>query len=115
MISRHWKGIAGNEKADSYIDHLKKDTFPKLSKIDGFIRGSILLRRIEQGTEFLIITDWESMEAIRAFAGDPADAAVVPPVVHEMMVDYDRKVLHYEVDTEFKGKPEKMRSRTRNI
>lgn len=70
MISRHWKGIAKHEKADSYMDHLKNDTFPKLSKIGGFIEASILSRPVEQGTEFLIITVWESMEAIRDFAGE---------------------------------------------
>lgn len=104
MISRHWKGLAKDEKADRYIDHLTKDTFPKLSKIKGFIKASILVRELEQGTEFLIITDWESMEAIRAFAGEPADKAVVPPVVHEMMIDYDRKAIHYEVTAEYKGR-----------
>ncbi|PKN25750.1 MAG: antibiotic biosynthesis monooxygenase [Deltaproteobacteria bacterium HGW-Deltaproteobacteria-21] len=103
MISRHWKGVARDEMAHSYIDHLKRETFPKLSEIKGFVRSSILVRKVEQGMEFLIITEWESMESIRAFAGEPADTAVVPPVVHEMMVDYDRKVIHYEINAEFKG------------
>ena len=101
MISRQWKGVAKDQEADSYINHLKTDTFPTLSKINGFIRASILKRTVEEGIEFLIITEWESMEAIREFAGETVDVAVVPPVVQAMMIKYDRKVSHYEVTTNY--------------
>jgi heme-degrading monooxygenase HmoA len=97
MISRHWKGIAKPGEADNYIEHLRTDTFPKLSEIDGFITASILKRTVGQGTEFLIITVWESIEAIERFAGAAADVAVVPEVVQAMMIEYDRIVSHYEV------------------
>jgi len=97
MISRHWKGIAKPGKADSYIEHLRTDTFPKLSKINGFISASILKRTVEQGTEFLIITVWESIESIKRFAGAKADVAVVPESVQAMMIEYDRTVSHYEI------------------
>ncbi|MBI4964050.1 MAG: antibiotic biosynthesis monooxygenase [Desulfomonile tiedjei] len=97
MISRHWKGVAKPGQADNYIHHLKTDTFPKLLGIDGFVKASILTRPVEQGTEFLIVTEWESIEAIKAFAGEKADVAVVPQVVQDMMVDYDRQVRHYEI------------------
>ena len=69
MISRHWQGIAKPGEADKYIYHLKTDTFPKLSEIAGFVSASILTRGVDQGTEFLIVTEWESIEAIKAFAG----------------------------------------------
>ncbi len=97
MISRHWKGIAKPGQAENYIKHLKTDTFPKLSQISGFIEASILTREVPQGTEFLIVTLWESIEAIERFAGAQAEAAVVPEVVQAMMVDYDKKVIHYEI------------------
>ena len=97
VISRHWKGIARLEEADNYIDHLQNETFPSLSKLDGFIGASILRRTTEKGAEFLIVTKWRSMEAIRQFAGGTAHVAVVPAVVQEMMIEYDREVTHYEV------------------
>lgn len=99
MISRHWKGIAKHGEADNYVKHLEKDTFPKIRKINGFLSASISKRKVEQGTEFLIITVWESLEAIQAFAGEDTEVAVVPPVVRDMMIRYDRKVIHYEVVT----------------
>jgi len=98
MISRHWKGVAKPGEADNYIRHLKTDTFPKLSEIDGFVSASILTRAADEGTEFLIVTEWESIEAIKAFAGEKEDVAVVPQVVQAMMIDYDRNVRHYEIE-----------------
>jgi heme-degrading monooxygenase HmoA len=102
MISRHWKGLAKPGQADSYIAHLRTDTFPKLSQIDGFVSASILTREVPEGTEFLIVTVWESMEAIKRFAGMNAEVAVVPEEVRRMMIEYDRIVRHYEVAETFK-------------
>ena len=61
----------------------------------------ILKREVERGTEFLIITVWESEEAIRQFAGDTPTLAVVPPVAQEMMIEYEEHATHYEIATEF--------------
>jgi heme-degrading monooxygenase HmoA len=97
MISRHWIGITRPEEAERYVEHLRKDTFPKLSKIRGFISASILRRVVSQGVEFLVVTDWESLNAIREFAGEKPEVAVVPPVVQAMMVVYDKETRHYEV------------------
>ena len=97
MIERHWKGIAKLEEADNYIEHLLKDTFPKIEMIKGFIRASILKRPVQQGMEFLIITVWNSMEAIQQFAGVTPESAVVPLSVQKMMIWYDNDVVHYEV------------------
>jgi heme-degrading monooxygenase HmoA len=97
MISRHWTGVTRPGEADRYIDHLRHDTFPQLSGIPGFIRATILRRDVGDGTEFRIVTVWESLAAIRAFAGANAEVAVVPASVQAMMLRFDRSVLHYEV------------------
>ena len=103
MIARHWKGVAHAEKADNYIEHLTIETFPALRKIDGFMDASILKRKNANGVEFLIVTRWRSMEAIRRFAGESANVAVVPIAVQAMMIEYDKEVAHYEVVEEFDG------------
>lgn len=97
MISRHWKGIAKRERADDYIAHLKSDTFPKLASLEGFVRASILRREVPSGTEFQIVTVWSSLQAIQAFSGADAEKAVVPPVAQAMMVEFDRRAVHYEI------------------
>jgi len=100
-ISRHWRGIAKPGEADHYIRHLRNETFPKLAGIEGFIKASILRRPVGENTEFLIVTTWRSIEAVRRFAGESASTAVVPPSVQAMMVEYDREVAHYEIVEEY--------------
>jgi heme-degrading monooxygenase HmoA len=103
MISRHWKGIAKRGLAEAYLDHLKTETFPKLAQIPGFVDASILKRELDEGTEFQIVTVWESLEAIRAFSGSAVDRAVVPPLVQGLMTSYDTAVAHYEIADTFAG------------
>jgi heme-degrading monooxygenase HmoA len=96
-ISRHWTGIAKKESADEYISHLQNDTFKILGSIEGFIQASIMKRDVEDGVEFLIITEWESLEAIKKFAGADVSTAVVPLVAQAMLKRYDKNVRHYQV------------------
>ena len=97
MISRHWLGIAKKERAGEYILHLQNDTFKKIKNIEGYISSRILQREVKEGIEFLIITEWESIEAIRQFAGEQFNIAVVPELVKEIMIKYEHKVKHYSV------------------
>jgi heme-degrading monooxygenase HmoA len=97
MISRQWTGITSSEKVPVYIAHLQNDTFPKLSSMKGFIKAAMLKRNVPEGVEFLVITEWESLEDIKQFAGTDPNVAVVPAVVEEIMICYDKVVKHYEI------------------
>jgi heme-degrading monooxygenase HmoA len=97
MISRHWRGLAKPAQADAYVKHLRIETFPALKTMPGFIGASILRRSQALGVEFLVVTQWASLEAIHGFAGQDAETAVVPLKVQDMMVEYDRSARHYEV------------------
>ena len=101
MISRHWKGVAKPGYAESYVQHLRHDTFPSLARIPGFVRASILRRAVETGTEFQIVTVWESLIAIKAFAGEDPEIAVVAAAVRGMLATYDERVVHYEIAESF--------------
>jgi heme-degrading monooxygenase HmoA len=97
MISRQWRGLAHAQHAERYAEHLRSETFPQLRAIDGFVGAQLLQRHVEQGVEFLVVTQWTSLAAIQRFAGTDAEAAVVPEKVQKMMIDFDRRVRHYEV------------------
>jgi heme-degrading monooxygenase HmoA len=97
MIARHWRGIAKREFADAYVEHLHSETFPQLVQLPGFHDASILRRDVEQGVELLVVTVWKSLDAIRSFAGNDPESAVVPAKVQQMMIEYDRRPRHYEV------------------
>jgi heme-degrading monooxygenase HmoA len=96
MISRQWRGLARREAAAAYQEHLRLETFPAIRRIEGFIDATILKRPVASGIEFLIVTRWKTMAAIERFAGEDAEAAVVPKAVQEMMLEYDARVRHYE-------------------
>jgi hypothetical protein len=98
MISRQWRGIAKSSEVENYKDLLKKDTFPKLKEIKGFIGSSILSRVVSNGMEFLIVTEWESIESIKEFAGNNFEVAVVPEIVQSMMLEFDHICSHYEIE-----------------
>jgi heme-degrading monooxygenase HmoA len=97
MISRQWRGLARPSRAGDYVEHLRKETFPQLREIEGFVDATILRRHADRGVEFLIVTRWSSIRAIEKFAGKKSEAAIVPPAVQDMMIEYDRTVRHYEI------------------
>ena len=97
MISRHWTGICLRDRADAYVHHLRSETIPSADDVAGFVRASVLKRDVERGTEFQIVTVWESLEAIKSFAGEDTEAAVVPLVAQAMMLEFDSRASHYEV------------------
>jgi heme-degrading monooxygenase HmoA len=98
MISRQWRGLARPSKAQNYRDHLRTDTLPALRTMPGFLAASILSRPFGDGIEFLIVTQWRALDDIARFSGADLEAAVVPVEVVQMMIEYDRRVKHYEVE-----------------
>jgi heme-degrading monooxygenase HmoA len=96
LIARQWKGVAKPGQADAYIEHLERETLPALTRLAGFVHAAILRREVEDGTEFQVQTIWRSLDAIKAFAGDDVEAAVVPPAAQALLTRYDRRVFHYE-------------------
>jgi len=97
MIARMWNGSTPHADADRYVTHLHHNVIPQLASIDGY-RGIRVLRRQHEGsTEFVVMTLWESMAAIRHFTGPDTDVAVVAPEAQALLKKYDRHVAHYEV------------------
>jgi heme-degrading monooxygenase HmoA len=97
VISRQWRGLAHTNEAQNYIGHLRTETFPALRRLPGFVSASILSRRLSGGVEFLIVTQWDSREAVAQFAGPDLDAAVVPAEVAAMMIEFDSRAKHFDV------------------
>jgi len=97
MISRQWRGLARPDFADAYVEYLRRETLPGLARIEGFVSAAIMKRPLDRGVEFLIVTLWDSLDAIARFAGPELERAVVPDTVQEMMLEFDAHVRHYEV------------------
>jgi heme-degrading monooxygenase HmoA len=97
MVLRAWRGYGAVAEAEAYPKHLLETVRPKLEQLDGF-RGLYLLRHREaEEIEYLVLTLWESMDAVRAFAGEQPEVAVVEPEARAALVRFDETVRHYEV------------------
>ena len=97
MIARVWHGFTKPEHADAYEAHLKPELLPGLSEKRGF-RGSYLLRRaIGSEIEFVTIILWDSLDDLRALAGDSYEQAIIPEDRRPLLSRYDARASHYEV------------------
>ena len=97
MIARMWKGLALPNKADEYAKHLEMSVLAELRGIDGFQGVQLMQRNSSGGVEFIVLTYWESMDAIRKFAGEDIEVAVVAPAAQPLFREYDPRVKHFEV------------------
>jgi heme-degrading monooxygenase HmoA len=97
MIARTWRGATAAQDADEYVQYLNQTGFAEYRKTPGN-QGVLGLRRIAGGrAEFLVLSLWESEQAIRRFAGDDIEKAVFYPEDERFLVDRDDRVSHYEV------------------
>jgi heme-degrading monooxygenase HmoA len=100
MIARIWRGVVRSEDADEYAKYIEATGFAAYAETAGN-RGSWMLRRDHDGrTEFLTLSLWESVDAIKAFAGEDYEAAVYYPEDERFLVEREDTVKHYEVAAE---------------
>ena len=96
MITRLWHGWTTRENADAYEELLRSEILPGIHRVEGY-RGAYLLRRdVADGVEFVTLTFFESLDAVRAFAGEDYEVAVVPPQARELLSRFDQRSVHYE-------------------
>ena len=99
MIVRFWSARTTNAKSRAYLQLFSSEVLPALRKLDGYVSSSVLTRPAESAVEVLVLTAWQSISAIDAFAGPDREAAVVTPEAAALLTDYDRRVRHFEVAT----------------
>jgi len=97
VIVRIWHGYDRPENADSYESLLTPEVLPGISKLQGY-RGTYFARRdVVPEVEFVTIMLWESIDAVKAFAGSNYDVAVVPEECRRFLSRWDQRSAHYEV------------------
>jgi mannose-6-phosphate isomerase-like protein (cupin superfamily) len=98
VIARRWTGrTAGEEQAGAYISHFERTVRPRLENVDGFLGATVERVDGQEGIEIVVVTRWASMDAVRAFAGDEVDLAVVEPEARAILTSYDPRVRHVEL------------------
>ena len=97
MISRLWHGWTKRENADAYENLLRQEILPGIHRVSGF-KGAQLLRREakDNEVEFITITLFDSLDAIREFAGEDYEVAVILPHARKLLSHCDERSAHYE-------------------
>ena len=108
MIIRIWRGWAANSlTADLYEEFLRAKFLPSIHSISGYHGASVLRRTIAGGeVEFTTLTRFESIEAIRAFAGHDYEAAHVAPRARELLLRFDSRCQHFDCVAEDRPRAE---------
>lgn len=97
MISRVWRGETTIANAENYRAFVTTKILPSLEKIPGHRGGYLLGRDHDGNVEFLVVTIWDSMQAVRQFAGENPDRAVVEPEARGILANFDDFVRHFEI------------------
>ena len=96
MIARVWRGAVRTDDADEYAQYIRDTGFAEYGRTDGN-RGAWMLRRDEGGeTEFVTLSMWDSRDAIKAFAGEDIEAAVLYAEDEKYLVG-ESTIAHYEI------------------
>ena len=105
MVARIWKGAVRSEDGDTYATYIEETGLAGYAETPGN-RGAWMLRRdVGDLTEFVTFTLWESLDAVKAFAGDDYETAVYYPEDDRFLVEREDTVAHYDVEYEVNAWP----------
>ncbi len=97
MIARIWHGRTRAEKADDYLEYVKRTGIAAYGAVEGN-RGQYILRKIDGDiADFTVLSFWESMDAVRAFAGPEPEKPRYYPEDEEFLLELEDEVAHYDV------------------
>ena len=99
MIARIWTGAVRKEDGAAHAEYMRETGIAGYDRTPGN-RGVWMLRRdVDDRTEFAVFTLWESLDAVKAFAGEDYETAAFYPEDERLLVERDRRASHFEVDT----------------
>ncbi|MBZ0318700.1 MAG: antibiotic biosynthesis monooxygenase [Anaerolineae bacterium] len=97
MIARVWRGWTTPENADAYEELLREYILPGIHRVTGFHGAYVLRQDGESETAFVVMTLFESLEAVRGFAGDTYTTPVIEPEARVLLSRFEEVANHYEI------------------
>jgi heme-degrading monooxygenase HmoA len=95
---RVWRGRGSRDGVGRYCaEHFPERVLPQLEMLDGFLTAHVLVRDDGDMSDVIVMTAWTSLDAVKAFAGEDYEQAVVEPVVASLLERFDDRVTHYEI------------------
>jgi heme-degrading monooxygenase HmoA len=97
MVERVWSARTTADGAARYAAYFGRVVLPELAAVPGYCGARLLQRDLRGGIEVVVATRWMSLDAIRGFAGDDIERAVVHDEAAALFSDYDHTVRHFEI------------------
>ena len=97
MIARHWRGWTEVQNADAYETFLKQKVLPELKKLEGYRGGYVLRNDGPREVEFVVVNLFDSLDAVKRFAGDNHTTAVFEPEATRLLSRIEPRATHYDV------------------
>jgi antibiotic biosynthesis monooxygenase (ABM) superfamily enzyme len=98
MILRFWRGGTTPENADAYQRIVSTEVLQSIAarNVDGYLGAYLVRRDVGDEVEFATIMQFDSIESVRAFAGEDYETAYVPPQAREVLAHFDERSAHFE-------------------
>ena len=96
MISRLWHGWTTRANADAYETLLRSEVLPGIHRVKGFKGAHVLRRDGKDEVEFVTLTMFDSIDAVKEFAGEDYEVAVVLPEARKLLSRFDARSAHYQ-------------------
>jgi hypothetical protein len=98
VIARIWRGWTTPQNADAYQRIVSQEVLPGIAArdLDGYHGAYLLRRELEGEVEFATILLFDTLDQVRAFAGEDYEAAYVPPPARAVLARFDQRSAHYE-------------------
>jgi heme-degrading monooxygenase HmoA len=98
VIARTWRGLVATDRADEYMGFIERTGLSEYAETPGNLGAHLMRRDLGDGrTEVVTLSFWESMDAVRRFAGDDPERAVLYPGDEDYLLETETAIAHYEV------------------
>jgi heme-degrading monooxygenase HmoA len=97
VIGRIWHGWTTRDNAAPYEELLGTTILPGIDRIHGFRGAELFRREVGDEVEFVTVTRFDSLDAVREFAGDDYEVAVISDEAHRLLSRFDERVAIYEI------------------
>jgi heme-degrading monooxygenase HmoA len=97
MIARVWRGRTTRANADAYQELLGTTILPGIDRVSGYRGAELFRRNVGEEVEFMTVTRFDSLDAVREFAGDDYEQAVISDEAHDLLSSFDDRVAIYDL------------------
>jgi antibiotic biosynthesis monooxygenase (ABM) superfamily enzyme len=96
MLTRLWRGWTSTDNADAYERFLLEELFPSMRELPGFRSAEVLRRDEDDEVAFVTLTRFDSLDDVKAFAGDDYEVPVLEPQALALLSRHDARALHFQ-------------------